>query len=102
MDSASHPGEMCAPASGAADPPSDIVAVELFAGMAAAAGRRRVTLPWKGGDVAALRAAVSRACPGLALLLPRSAVVVGDRYAADTDAVPGGATVALIPPVSGG
>lgn len=76
--------------------------VSLFAGMAAAAGRRRVEVPWQGGTVADLRVALAAACPELAGLLARSAVAIGDRYAPDDEAVAATADVAIIPPVSGG
>ncbi len=81
---------------------SGTVTVELFAGMAALAGCRRVRLEWSGGDVAALRRALARACPAVASLLERSAVALGDRYAADDEPVADGSTAAVIPPVSGG
>lgn len=76
--------------------------IALFAGMAEAAGRRAVELPWQGGTVAELRGRLAAACPELAGLLARSAVAIGDRYAADDEAVAAHADVAIIPPVSGG
>jgi molybdopterin converting factor small subunit len=79
------------------------VRVALFAGMAEAAGCRAVEIPWPGGTVAELRAALGRGWPALVPLLDRSAVAVGGRYAADADAVAAGTDdVAVIPPVSGG
>ena len=89
----------CPPSAGGA---SGKVTVDLFAGMAALAGGRRVCLDWSGGDVAALRRALARACPAVAPLLERSAVALGDRYAADDERVAEGSTAAVIPPVSGG
>jgi|688.fasta_scaffold1085128_2 molybdopterin converting factor small subunit len=76
--------------------------VALFAGMADAAGTRRAELPWRGGSVADLRAALEAAYPAIGGLLARSAVAIGNRYAADDGDVPAGADVAIIPPVSGG
>ena len=76
--------------------------VALFAGMAEAAGTRRAEIPWRGGTVADLRAALAAAHPAVGPLLARSAVAIGDRYAADDAEVPAAADVAIIPPVSGG
>ena len=76
--------------------------VALFAGLAERAGSRRIELAWPGGSVADLRGALAAACPAAADLLARSAIAVGDRLAADTDPVPPGADVAILPPVSGG
>jgi molybdopterin converting factor small subunit len=76
--------------------------VALFAGLAERAGSRRIELHWPGGNVADLRRALAEACPAAADLLARSAIAVGDRLAADTDPVPVGADVAILPPVSGG
>ncbi|MEI6240933.1 MAG: MoaD/ThiS family protein [Planctomycetia bacterium] len=76
--------------------------VSLFAGMAEAAGRRRLDVAWQEGTVADLRAALARQCPAVVPLLGRSAIAVDGRYAADTAAVSAGADVAVIPPVSGG
>ena len=74
----------------------------MFAGLAEAAGSRSVELPWSGGTVADLRAAVAALVPASVPLLSRSAVVVTGRHAADVDTVPPGADVAILPPVSGG
>ena len=79
-----------------------VVRVSLFAGMAAAVGRRSVELPWEGGSAAALRTRLAAEFPTLAPLLARSAVAIGDTYVADDAAVPFDANVAIIPPVSGG
>ncbi|MFM9059001.1 MAG: MoaD/ThiS family protein [Planctomycetaceae bacterium] len=78
------------------------VRVALFAGLAEAAGGRFLDLPWAGGTVGDLRAAVAAHAPAAAALLARSAVVVAGRHATDSDAVAGGADVAILPPVSGG
>jgi molybdopterin converting factor small subunit len=70
--------------------------------MAEIAGRRHVELPWHGGSVADVKAAVEAACPALKSLLERSAVAIGDRYATATAEVAVDDDVAIIPPVSGG
>ena len=48
------------------------------------------------------RAALEAAYPAIGGLLARSAVAIGNRYAADDADVPAAADVAIIPPVSGG
>lgn len=78
------------------------LAVELFAGLAEAAGTRRLEVDWPGGTVADLRRLLARSRPALAPLLATSAVAVADRYAADETAVAVGDAVAVLPPVSGG
>ena len=82
--------------------PEGSLRVGLFAGMAEAVGRRTVTLAWSGGTAAALRSRLAAEYPAVAALLSRSAVAVGAAYVADDAAVPPGADVAIIPPVSGG
>jgi molybdopterin converting factor small subunit len=82
--------------------PPPTLEVAVFAGLAEAVGARRVTLPWPGGRVGDLRTAVAARAPAAAALVSRSAVVVDGRHAADDEAVPSGADVALLPPVSGG
>lgn len=76
--------------------------VALFAGMAEALGCRSWEIDWPGGTVGDLRRRLAAECPTIAPLLARSAVAIGDRYAADGDAVVAGASVAVVPPVSGG
>jgi molybdopterin converting factor small subunit len=76
--------------------------VTLFAGMAEAAGCRCVELVWDKGTVRELRSRLASACPAIEPLLARSAVAIGDRYAAESDTVPHDAEIAIIPPVSGG
>ncbi|MCE2726322.1 MAG: MoaD/ThiS family protein [Planctomycetaceae bacterium] len=80
----------------------DMLRVALFAGMADAAGTRQAEIRWRGGSVADLRAALEAAYPAIGGLLARSAVAIGNRYAADEAEVPATADVAIIPPVSGG
>lgn len=78
------------------------LSVRLFAGMAEAAGRRHLEVPWAGGTVAELRAALGAVCPAIGPLVTRSAIAVDGRYADDATDVPAAADVAAIPPVSGG
>lgn len=83
-------------------PAPPMLSISLFAGMAEAAGCRRLEIPWSGGTVADLRSAVSDAVPAIVPLLAKSAVAVGGRYARDQDSVAVDSDVAIIPPVSGG
>ena len=83
-------------------PTADTLRVSLFAGMAAAIGRRSVELSWEGGTAATLRSRLAAECPTIAPLLARSTVAIGDRYVTDDALVPCDADVAIIPPVSGG
>jgi molybdopterin converting factor subunit 1 len=80
-----------------------IVRVLLFARAREIAGRDavEVELP-AGATVAELREQIGREVPALANFARRCGVAVGGEYAVDGDAVPEGAEVALIPPVSGG
>ena len=82
--------------------PPPTLEVAVFAGLAEAVGARRVAVPWPGGRVGDLRAAVAARAPAAAALVSRSAVVVDGRHAADDDVVAADADVALLPPVSGG
>ena len=82
--------------------PEGSLRVSLFAGMALAVDHRSVDLTWSGGTAAALRSRLATEFPAAAALLARSAVAVGNAYVADDAPVPGGADVAIIPPVSGG
>jgi molybdopterin converting factor subunit 1 len=60
-----------------------------------------VALP-VGATVGTLRSLLAATNPALAGLLARSALAVDDEFADDNQVVPVGATVALLPPVSGG
>ena len=75
--------------------------VLLFAAARDLAGTPTLTVP-ACATVGDLRRALAAACPALAGLLPRCRVAVDLAFAADADGVPGGAEVAVIPPVSGG
>ncbi|MGD9935027.1 MAG: molybdopterin converting factor subunit 1 [Dehalococcoidia bacterium] len=79
------------------------VTVLLFASLAEAVGTRRLDVAAEPGDtVATVRDRVVAAHPQLARFVPTLMVAVDEVYATDDDPVPPGATVALIPPVSGG
>lgn len=79
------------------------VTVLLFASVAEKAGTRRVDLPLEPGDtVATVRDRLVDAYPQLASFLPTLLYAVNEEYVREGDPVPSGATLALIPPVSGG
>ena len=78
------------------------VQVQLFAGMAAAAEQRQLTLEPTVATVAGVRDALVAAAPAIAPLLARSAVAVGGCYANDETMVSPDDEIAIIPPVSGG
>jgi len=76
------------------------VAVRLYAGVRERAGVAELAV--EGADVAALRAAIAAACPAIAEQLAFCRFAVGDEFVGDDAAVDDGATVDVIPPVSGG
>jgi molybdopterin synthase catalytic subunit len=79
------------------------VTVLLFASLAQTAGVRRLELPWSDGDtVASVRDQVVSRYPSLERFLPNLVYALNEEYAELEQAVPKGATIALIPPVSGG
>ncbi len=80
-----------------------IYQVQLFARAReiAAANKVAVELAPR-ASVRDLRRRLSASCPGLEPLIARSSIAVNDEYAQDDDVLPENATVALIPPVSGG
>lgn len=73
-----------------------------FAAAREAAGTSREALDASPGTVADLRRALVERHPGLARVLPRCRIAVNQEMVGDADAVPAGAEVAVIPPVSGG
>jgi molybdopterin converting factor subunit 1 len=79
------------------------VHVRLFARARELAGSNAVLVPLpEQATVADLRRGLAEAVPALAPLLARSALAVNQEFAADAQALPLDAEVALLPPVSGG
>lgn len=79
------------------------VTVLLFASVADRAGTRRVELPSVAGDtVASVRDRLLERFPQLAAAVPTLMYAINEEYARESDPVPAGATLAMIPPVSGG
>ena len=77
--------------------------VLLFAAMAERAGVRSVQVDHLAGDtIADIRERVLSARPNLQEFVPTLLYALNEEYAREGDAVPDGATVAFIPPVSGG
>lgn len=74
--------------------------VRLYAGVREKAGRARIDVD--GSSVAALRAALAKACPAIAGQLASCRFAVDDEFVADDAPVRPGAVVDVIPPVSGG
>ena len=77
------------------------VAVRLYAGVRRSA-RASAELTVEGADIAALRAAIAVACPAIAEQLAFCRFAVDDEFVDDDAPVRDGATVDVIPPVSGG
>jgi molybdopterin converting factor subunit 1 len=79
------------------------LAIRLFAIAKEKAGRNEITveLPLP-GTVGDLRTVLAQQHPSLAALAPRVMIAVGAEYATDETLINPGASVALIPPVSGG
>ena len=79
------------------------ICVRLFARARDVAGADRlwVNLPER-ATVADLRARLAAEHPALGSLVRQSALAVNDEFAEDSWHLPGGAEVALLPPVSGG
>lgn len=79
------------------------VTVLLFAAMAERAGERSLTLDHVSGDtVASVRERVLSGRPQLRDFLPSLLYALDEEYVEESQPVPDGATLALIPPVSGG
>lgn len=84
------------------EPPLD-VNVRLFALARERVGRSEVTISLpEPATVADLRLALARAFPELAPIVPKAMIAVSAAYADDSEAIPPGSEVAVIPPVSGG
>ena len=79
------------------------VTVLLFASLAECVGARELSLPHEPGDtVASVRDRLAAAHPGVADFAPTLLYAIDEEYAEEDAPVPAGATLALIPPVSGG
>jgi molybdopterin synthase catalytic subunit len=79
------------------------VTILLFASIAEAAGTRRLELPVQGGEqIRDLRDAVFARYPALARFAPNLLFALDEEYATLDTPVAAGATLAFIPPVSGG
>jgi molybdopterin converting factor subunit 1 len=79
------------------------ITVLFFAGLADRIGTRRLELPHIEGDtVESVSARLVADHPALAEFLPSLAFAVDEDYAEEDTPVRDGATVAYIPPVSGG
>jgi molybdenum cofactor cytidylyltransferase len=77
--------------------------VRLFALAKERAGRAEVDLELANSSrVSDLRAALAARLPTLAPLLPMALIAIDEEYAADDAIIHPGATIAVIPPVSGG
>lgn len=85
-----------------ADTHTSTLTVLLFAQSREAAGTDRLTLPWSGGDVAALRIAIGDRHPALAAVLSSCAVAVNQRVVGPEAQVAPGDEVAILPPFGGG
>lgn len=80
-----------------------IVEVRLFAVARQLAERDSVSLELPdGATLAALRAALAAKVPPLSGVLGQMTFAIGTEYADDRDTIPPDATIACIPPVSGG
>ncbi len=79
------------------------VTVLLFASLAEKVGRRRLEVPLEGGDtVGSIRDRLVAAYPVLEGFVPSMMYALDEEYVRPQEAVRPGATLALIPPVSGG
>ena len=79
------------------------ITVRLYAGVKETVGRAAVDVELKAGaDVRALREALGAACPEIEGQLPYCRFALSDRFVGDETELPDGATVDVIPPVSGG
>jgi len=76
------------------------VTVRLYAGVREAAGKPELTV--EGATVAEVRAALAAALPEVADRLAYCRYALDDSFVDEDAPVPAGATVDVIPPVSGG
>jgi molybdopterin converting factor small subunit len=76
------------------------VRVRLFANLRERAGTGELTV--EGRDIAAVRDAIATACPVIAGHLRYCRFAMSDEFVEEGEAVEPGATVDVIPPVSGG
>jgi molybdopterin synthase catalytic subunit len=80
-----------------------MVTVLLFASIAEAVGRRRLTVAVEAGDtVADVRDRLAAEYPAMKPFMENLMYAVDEDYARPETPVAAGATLALIPPVSGG
>lgn len=79
------------------------ITILFFASIADRAGRRKLELPSRPGDtVATVRERLLEDLPQLRDFVPTLMYALNEEYAREDASVPDGATLALIPPVSGG
>ncbi len=79
------------------------VTVKLFAAARDTAGKETVAVELDGKPtVAQLRGALAKQFPELANVLAHSMFAIETEFSSDDREIPAGATVACIPPVSGG
>lgn len=79
------------------------VTVLLFASVADKAGVRKLDVPLREGDtIASVRDRVVERFPQLRPALPTLLYALNEEYVKEWEPVTPGATIALIPPVSGG
>ena len=76
------------------------VRVRLYAGIRERAGTDRLHV--EGSDIDSVRAAIAEACPAIAASLSFCRFALDDEFVDSNAAVADGATVDVIPPVSGG
>lgn len=79
-----------------------MIVVLYFAAARERAGVSREELPFSGGTVKDALDAICAAHPSITAIRKHLRVAVNQEFARDGDAVPDGAELALIPPVSGG
>lgn len=79
------------------------VTILLFARLRELAGTDRLILPIPvASNARELRRCLSRQVPSASDLIARCAVAINGVYVSDDSAIPEGAEIAFIPPVSGG